>query len=420
MLFTGTSGNDTFPGTSSNDTFDLFQGGDDIADGGAGFDTFNLGAELSAGDQLQGGADTDTLNLNGDYNLVFQATTIAGIEFIVCAAGHTYNLTTADANVAAGTLLQINASALGATHRLIFDGSADADSRFAVTGGAGDDKITTGSSNDSLALNNGGIDKVNAGGGTDALFIGAALTRADRIDGGTGGGENDGLTLSGDYSAGIFLAAKTVRGIEGINLSIGNSYRLTLDDGNVASGKTLNVNGQNLAAANFIDVNGAAETDGRFVFVSGNGKDILVGGAGNDVFTGLGGADSLTGGGGSDEFNYNLASDSTSTSYDSIIGYDAVNDRLDIFGDVSGVDPAVSGGSLSKMNFDARLALRVNAGDLAADHAVLYTPASGQLGGHTFLIIDMNNVAGYQGGADLVIELVNAVNLGSFDLADFG
>ena len=41
--------------------------------------------------------------------------------------------------------------------------------------------------------------------------------------------------------------------------------------------------------------------------------------------------------------------------------------------------------------------------------AALFTATSGTLSGHVFAVIDANGIAGYQAGADLVIELVDPV-----------
>ena len=49
----------------------------------------------------------------------------------------------------------------------------------------------------------------------------------------------------------------------------------------------------------------------------------------------------------------------------------------------------------------------------------MFTPTSGNLAGHAFLIVDGNGTAGYQAGADLVIELTSATNLSHFALSDF-
>ena len=59
--------------------------------------------------------------------------------------------------------------------------------------------------------------------------------------------------------------------------------------------------------------------------------------------------------------------------------------------------------------FNSDLSHAADAAHLGKHHAVLFTPDSGDLSGTTFLVIDTNGVAGYQAGADLVIQLVSPV-----------
>ena len=50
---------------------------------------------------------------------------------------------------------------------------------------------------------------------------------------------------------------------------------------------------------------------------------------------------------------------------------------------------------------------------------MIFTPTSGTLAGNTFLVIDANGVAGYQPGADFVIQLTNVVNLTNLSTWNF-
>ena len=91
-------------------------------------------------------------------------------------------------------------------------------------------------------------------------------------------------------------------------LGAGFNYALTSNDGNVAAGQSLTVDGSALGSGNSMTFNGAAETDGAFVIKGGAGADTLTGGAGNDTFS-MGGnltaADKLNGGGGGDLLTLN-------------------------------------------------------------------------------------------------------------------
>lgn len=49
--------------------------------------------------------------------------------------------------------------------------------------------------------------------------------------------------------------------------------------------------------------------------------------------------------------------------------------------------------------------------------AVLFTPDSGTLSGHTFLIVDINGTAGYQASADLVADITGYT--GTITTGDF-
>ena len=253
-------------------------------------------------------------------------------------------------------------------------GSSYAD---ALTGDSGDNILTAGTGNDTL----------NGGAGNDTFNLGAFLTAADKIDGGAG---TDRLNLSGNYSAGVTFNSSTVKNVEKIVLAAGYSYKLTTNDATVASGQTLTIDGSALGAGNVLTFNGAAETNGHFIIISGKG------------------ADKLTGGSLSDTFTYTSAAQSTSTHYDTITGFKFGVDNFDIPGGagvITGINTKLTSGSLSTATFDANLASAISSSHLGAHHAVLFTPNSGTLSGATFLIVDLNGVAGYQTGSDLVIRM---------------
>lgn len=156
-----------------------------------------------------------------------------------------------------------------------------------------------------------------------------------------------------------------------------------------------------------------ASTDGNDVLTGSIGNDTLNGGAGDDHITGDYGDDTLEGGAGADvldggvgdnRFVYEQASDSTGSMFDQIIGFDWQSDRIDLPFAVTGVAVATSG-HLNSDHIDDDLNIGMT--DLLnAHYAVLYTPDSGNMAGHQFLIIDGNGVDGYQAGEDYVIELV--------------
>ncbi len=396
-LTTG-AGNDIISAGAGDDTIRPGTGNDTVV-AGDGNDVINFGAALTAFDRIDGGSGIDSVEIAGDYSagLSFSATTMINVEKLILAKGFDYTLATSDATVAAGQTLTVNASALGSANSLSFNGAAELDGNFYVVGGAGGDTISTGSGNDTISAGAGddvirsgsGNDKIIAGDGNDFMNFGASLTSADRIDGGTG---VDTVQLSGDYSSGLKFSSATMVNVEKLTLGAGFSYALTTNDATVAAGQTLVVNAGALGASNSLTFNGAAETDGHFLFFSGLG------------------ADNFTGGALSDTFSFSSAAASSGMLYDTITGLNFGLDKLDIPGSVgfvAAIDSSIVVGSLdSGSNFDSELTAAIGS-SLGAHHAELFIPDSGSLSGKTFLIIDLNGVTGYQSGADLVIHLIN-------------
>ncbi|HEY2069728.1 MAG TPA: VCBS domain-containing protein [Rhizomicrobium sp.] len=303
----GSSGNDTYTGGIGDDIFKMQDGGTDNVDGGSGDDSFYFGAVLTASDTVNGNTGSDKITITGDYTggnaLVLSATTLTSVELINLGAGFNYNITTNDATVASGQTLSVHGGNLGSGNSLTFDGSAETDGKFAFFLGAGDDNVTGGAGNDTFDLSLGGHDTANGGAGDDTFTMLGAFTAGDAINGGTG--TNDTLVLNGDYTGGnaVVMGATTITNIDVIRLSAGNSYDLTTNDANVASGAVLKVNGGAMGSGDHLTFNGTAETDGSFSFLAGAGNDVLTGGSGNDTFNlSEGGNDTAHGGAGNDVF----------------------------------------------------------------------------------------------------------------------
>ena len=168
-----------------------------------------------------------------------------------------------------------------------------------ATSGAGNDKLIGnlvdnvldgGAGNDSFYLQVGGNDNAIGGLGNDFFYLGAALTSADQANGGAG---TDQMALQGNYAvtfgAGVFGIESLVL-LPGSDIRFGDTagnfydYVLTTLDANVAAGQRLTVDANRLRPGEDFTFNGAAETDGNFFTVGGNGVDLVTGGAQSDTF----------------------------------------------------------------------------------------------------------------------------------------
>jgi Ca2+-binding RTX toxin-like protein len=427
FIIDGGAGIDTVIGGARNDTFNMAAGaGRDTIDGGTGDDTINLGSTFSDRTTIDGGVGNDLVNLTGNYmaGVVFLDTTMVNVETLQLGAGFNYRLTTSDATVAAGQTLTLQAQAVSTGHAVVFNGSAETDGSFVFDMGAGNDTVTGGAGDDVFNLTLGGNDHAHGGAGDDTFIMGATVHAPTILDGGDG---NDVVDLAGNYTNLVFRATSLVS-IETINLTGGFSYHMTMNDANVAAGQIMHINGAALTATDTFVFNGSAETDGRYFInggagndhiIGGQGNDIIHAGAGNDVITGGGGQDVMLAGAGQDDFIYKAVMDSTSTNYDTIQGFDGSKDIFDFPFIVRGITTLTTG-QLDLANFDTELSTVLSSSVLAGHHAVIFTPDSGTLKGDIFLVVDANNVAGYQAGQDYVIQLDStSTNLNDITTASF-
>ena len=179
--------------TAGNLTIDAGAGVDDLTGGGA-TNTFNMGAYLTASDEINGGTGTSTVHLDGDYSggLTFNATTMVNVDTLDLTAGYSYNLTLNSATVASGDTLTIQATGLSASNSLTLDGSA-VDGNLVVHAGSGSSFIEGGL----------GADQLYAGSGADTFAYAAAAdstgTTFDTISAFNTG--SDMIDLAGSLSA---------------------------------------------------------------------------------------------------------------------------------------------------------------------------------------------------------------------------
>ena len=196
---------------------------------------FKFGGNFTTADVLKGGSGTDTLELNGEYHngsaYTFAADQLAGIDTLKLDAGHSYNLTWNDTDLAAGKTLTVDGSALNTT-ALIFDGTAEQDGNFHFIAGADSSILKGGDGNDIFDLTGaGGAEEFRGGNGDDTFLVGANFNNFFAANNGAidGGAGNDTLEFNGDYSS--VIVGLSEQNLETIRFDGGHSY------GNVTIGQ---------------------------------------------------------------------------------------------------------------------------------------------------------------------------------------
>ena len=386
----GTAGNDIYGGTRGADYFDLSNGGVDRVSGGAGADAFFFGAALTGADRIDGGSGIDQVGLQGDYTgtnrLVLTATTLNDVEVLAALSGFSYDIVLNDGVIGAAGSFTVFGTNLAAGNAFTVDGSAVTSGSLTLYGGLGVDTLTGGAGNDGFLF---GADRW---GPTDVVV---------------GGAGNDQLALDGDYT--ITLDSRA--GVETVALLAGpaqpgnaaNDYVITIADSFVTGGATKTVWG--LPVTTDLVVDGRAVSHGNLNILGGSGNDRLTGGSGNDMLFGGAGRDTLTGGAGNDVFVYNAASESSSTGYDTLVGFTRGADVVQVAGVVRNTYAADVTGRLDDASFDTDLGNAVR-GSLTSGSAVFFNASAGNHQGETFLVVDANGIDGYQAGQDLVMHIV--------------
>jgi Ca2+-binding RTX toxin-like protein len=177
----------TFNGSAETDASFVVYGGKgrDSLTGGLGNDIFFFAEErFASGDTVNGGAGYDGMFLRGNYTIDFTAPGYTGlftsIENLTLTSatderyargGGTefdYNITLANALVAAGQTLTVNGGLLMASETMILDGSLESDGLLRLFGGKADDTLKGGGQND-LIHGNLGADTLAGGGGADTF-----------------------------------------------------------------------------------------------------------------------------------------------------------------------------------------------------------------------------------------------------------
>jgi Ca2+-binding RTX toxin-like protein len=406
------AGNDTLTGGKKGDVFHLESGGNDTVQGGDGHDTFYLGGAFTSADIIDGGAGDDTVTIAGNGSFTLTATTLTNVEDLVVKSSDHFRLTTSDATVASGSTMTVDYSPsnfIAGDYQ--FDGSAEQDGHFDVIAPASaDDYFATGGAlSDTFTLGNDGTptNVISGGGGDDTLTMTAPNQVGFTFD---GGADNDTMAFTGGGTVNGVVSA--FRNVETLMLD-DHSWNVTTSDFNVNAGATLTVDATAVVGPHSISFNGSAETDGSFGLKGGSGDDTLTGGGQADNFLGGFGADTLAGGGGADVFFYGPAIQSTSTLHDTITGFAAGTDKIDLIVGVAQVYSA-SGSLDSGANFDSQLAA-LNAMHIGG--ATEITVTGGTLNGHIILIVDGDGNAQYNAGTDYVIDITG--HTGTITTGDF-
>ncbi|MEQ1816766.1 MAG: calcium-binding protein [Nitrosomonas sp.] len=336
-LTSSAAANDTITGGNNDDSITCGTG-TDVITGGGGDDTLTFAAStgLTTADTVDGGTGIDTVSLTGTTAVT--ATNFDNVSNIeVISFTHTTTnvaITTQDILVASGATLTLQATTL-TTGILTFNGSAETNGTFNITGGGAADVITGGAGNDIIdggAGNNAitagqGNDTITGGTGNETFTFAAAtgLTSSDVVDGSSG---TDTVALTGNTAFTTSNDFDNIRNIETITLANTNTaVTITTKDILVASSSTLTLT--NAASSGVLTFIGSAETDGTFTINGGTGNDSITGGAGNDTLAGATGDDTLIGGAGNDSITSGAGNDSITgnTGADTITLGSSANDN---------------------------------------------------------------------------------------------
>ncbi|MGI9210989.1 MAG: beta strand repeat-containing protein, partial [Methylococcaceae bacterium] len=304
----------TLTGGNGNDTFDFTYSSSGVAGTGSHFDA----GTGTVHDSLAGGGGVDTLMIGSGATFSDdQFKNVSSIEVLYLSGS----------GASGSGDLGANAAAAGIT--TVRDGTGSGDI-INLTVGTGFNKALT------VELHGTG-DTVNASGSAGDITVkylvtgsGATGIYNEGIFGSTGTGTVDTLELSA-AGTGSPMNMSGITNFEKIKINAdgSNSIVLSMDDGNVASGKTLIIDATNLTNSSAsLTLSGAAEADGKFSVLGGAGNDIIYLGSGNDTVDGGAGKDTIYGTGGGN---------------DSIMGGDG-NDTIDMGGALTTGD-TIDGGS---------------------------------------------------------------------------
>jgi Ca2+-binding RTX toxin-like protein len=391
----GVTGNDQLFG---GDGDDFMRGGlgDDYLDGGSGSDRasyFAIPGAVHVDLRIQGTAQN---TLAGGWDTLVNVENVAGSEFADVLIGNQ----NANWFWTHGGADNVSGNAGNDTFWLP---SADG---AVISGGQGFDVISFRGRVDETGTDTGGVTYTIGNGTQDT---GRGLVTSNSIEGAEGSEFND--TLNGNNQANElsgFIGDDVVNGGGGDDLIYGDH--------------SIREVGENVLAYDYSD----PAYIGNDTLSGGGGEDLIYGNAGDDVINGDGGADTIIGGAGADvidggsgadTFVYESASESSSTSFDTLTGSNFNGqDQIDLTTAVTSY-ATLTGGNLDAATFDADLGAAMSS-ILTAGRAVLYTATTGSYAGQNFLIVDGDGIAGYTAGADFVF-LIEDTNVSKITIDDF-
>jgi Ca2+-binding RTX toxin-like protein len=465
-------GADSLTGGQGNDYISGQTGGVDTLFGAGGDDFFAFFSEYTTADFVNGGTGNDTFSMSSDTSagIVIGAQQFVSVENFSFSGDYDVRITALNSLVAGGVTARVEATFLSDGFGLDFDGSAETNGAYDLTGSSGNDRLASGAGNDRLDGDIGGIDTLIGGAGDDIYQFAAGDIVIELANGGTDTIENNAnITLAnfanvenatllglGNLNASGTAGNNVLRGNGGNNILNGNGGADTLEGGSgsdiyyvdsasdvtieenyadidlvsASISRTLSVNIENLnlSGTGNIDGNGNASAN----VINGNtGNNILRGYDNGDTLNGKEGQDILLGGAGRDTLNpgidavrdiirFSAVTDSTGPARDLVSGIDlTAEDVFDFTVVPVSIAAAVNAGTLNEASFDADLTAAIGAAQLGVGQAVLFDASAGDLNiaGHRYLVVDANGEAGYQAGEDYVVQLVNAT--GSLTLDDF-
>lgn len=200
------------------------------------------------------------------------------------------------ADIKAGDVTALGNLVFGGDDKFDVTGSINGAPRLVYNGFGGNDLFHV-----NLSLHGAAIE-TDGGKGNDTFNYDANFDAAtDRIDGGKG---IDTVNFTGGSAADFTFGADSMVNVEKIGLSNNANFTMTMNDANVAAGKSLEVSGTTLAARFVLNFDGHAETDGTYTILGGAANDTIITGAGDDAITGGKGNDLMTGGLGADTFSF--------------------------------------------------------------------------------------------------------------------